>query len=360
MPTISVAMATYNGATYLREQLDSILAQSHLPIEIVIGDDGSRDDTVRIAEAFASEAPFPVRIYRNETNLGFADNFLTTAERCTGDWIAFCDQDDYWYPSKLARIAAEIEGRTDQELVMVCHVAEVVDAKLTPTGKLLPAIDRTHLEPANSQTGFWCMGGCVMVVRGDLVREIDFRHRPPDDWPGAHKVPGTLTLMPHDKWMSMLSNSLGNSLFLAETLAWYRRHETTVTGSKEEAPATARLLAARSTGSGYYRFRAETAQKSAVALRALASQLGDRRSGKLEDSACRFDAMSVILMERARLYEQVRLIDRVRHFAALVRRGAYLGDPVSSLGGMSLLKDLTFCLSRGLIGESATRDNIAS
>lgn len=65
MARVSVAMATYNGAKYVQEQLDSIRKQRVAPHELVVTDDGSTDDTVTIVEKFAAEAPFPVRVFKN-------------------------------------------------------------------------------------------------------------------------------------------------------------------------------------------------------------------------------------------------------------------------------------------------------
>src|SRR6478609_12105203 len=110
-PTVSVAMATYNGAKFLQAQLDSLAAQTQLPDELVVGDDGSSDDTLAILEAFAASAPFPVRVDRNETRPDYGDNFMRTALRCTGDYIAFCDQDDVWLPEKIERCAAAMTAQ---------------------------------------------------------------------------------------------------------------------------------------------------------------------------------------------------------------------------------------------------------
>jgi len=106
--TVSVALCTYNGAAYLGEQLDSIVAQSRPPDELVVCDDGSTDGTVGLLQAFVPEAPFPVRLYRNERNRGFAKNFERAISLCTGDFIALSDQDDVWKPEKLARLATAL------------------------------------------------------------------------------------------------------------------------------------------------------------------------------------------------------------------------------------------------------------
>ena len=98
--SISVAMATYNGGRFLREQLDSLNQQTVLPRELVVCDDRSTDNTVRILEEFASQAAFPVKVVVNENRLGFGDNFMKAASLCSGDLISFCDQDDIWYSNK--------------------------------------------------------------------------------------------------------------------------------------------------------------------------------------------------------------------------------------------------------------------
>ena len=91
---ISVAMATFNGEKYIQEQLDSIRQQTLCPYELVVCDDGSTDGTIDMIKEFSRTVPFSVRLYLNNNNLGFADNFLKCAALCKGDWIAFSDQDD--------------------------------------------------------------------------------------------------------------------------------------------------------------------------------------------------------------------------------------------------------------------------
>ena len=71
MTSVSVAMATFNGARYIRRQLDSPAAQSELPAELVVTDDGSTDGTLDVVEDFARAAPFPVSIRKNPTGLGY-------------------------------------------------------------------------------------------------------------------------------------------------------------------------------------------------------------------------------------------------------------------------------------------------
>lgn len=97
-------MCTYNGEAYLREQLNSFLAQTRLPDELIVCDDGSIDATVSILHSFKETAPFPVTIFVNERNLRVCKNFEKAISYCTGDIIALSDQDDIWLPEKLATL----------------------------------------------------------------------------------------------------------------------------------------------------------------------------------------------------------------------------------------------------------------
>ena len=99
----SVALITYNGEKYLRRQLDSLAAQTCLPDELVVCDDGSTDQTLEILCSFAATAPFSVRVFQNERNLGPGFNFRKVFSQCQSEVTFFCDQDDVWLPDKLAR-----------------------------------------------------------------------------------------------------------------------------------------------------------------------------------------------------------------------------------------------------------------
>ena len=102
-PLISIALCTYNGAEFLVQQLESILSQSYQNIEIIIGDDCSTDDTLRIIAKYECEDP-RIKIYKNAKNIGFNKNFGKTISLTTGDFIALSDQDDIWDKHKIAEL----------------------------------------------------------------------------------------------------------------------------------------------------------------------------------------------------------------------------------------------------------------
>src|SRR4051812_10655388 len=99
-PKVSVVVCTYNGEKFLPQQLNSLISQTYANLEIIISDDHSSDDTVKIAASFQKRDP-RIRIHVNESNLGFNKNFEQAFDLSTGDFIAVCDQDDIWKPNKI-------------------------------------------------------------------------------------------------------------------------------------------------------------------------------------------------------------------------------------------------------------------
>ncbi len=124
--TTSIVLCTYNGASFLPQQLSSILNQTVFPDELIIADDGSTDQSVKIAEQFALEAPFPVSIKKNSKQLGYTKNFISHFLDTTTDFVFFSDQDDVWYPHKIEAI---LEVATQNpEMALAFSNAELIDS----------------------------------------------------------------------------------------------------------------------------------------------------------------------------------------------------------------------------------------
>src|SRR5262249_2037210 len=105
--------------------LESIATQSLIPQEVVICDDRSTDGTIRIVQEFARQVPFRVRLEINDKNIGSTLNFERAIKLCQGDLIALCDQDDIWYPEKLAIVTRVLSQ--NPEVGYVFSDAELVD-----------------------------------------------------------------------------------------------------------------------------------------------------------------------------------------------------------------------------------------
>ena len=222
---ISIAMATYNGERFLGEQLDSLAAQTRLPDELVVTDDGSSDGTTAILEDFALRAPFTVRIERNPANLGYARNFEKAARLCSGDIVFFCDQDDVWLPEKVARVTEEFERNPGT--VVVLNDADLVHGDLTPFGK-------TQLQSL-LKSGF---------QRPDFIVGSFSAHR--KSWQEvAFPVPDGLA---HDSWTNGLAHQCGLSSLIERPLQVYRRHGDNVSQWAFSNPGGSNLESIREHG----------------------------------------------------------------------------------------------------------------
>lgn len=129
---VSVALCTYNGARFLDAQLRSIAAQTLPPCEVIACDDGSTDGTVELISEFARTSSVPITIRRNEQRLGAARNFDQAMRLCSGDVIAFADQDDIWHRTKLERLANALDANPDAAYAF-CD-ARLIDESGTDVG----------------------------------------------------------------------------------------------------------------------------------------------------------------------------------------------------------------------------------
>ena len=98
-PLISVVMCTFNGSEFLKEQIDSLLNQTWKPIEIIISDDGSTDQTRSILLTYKDHPD--IQLFFQQQNLGPIKNVEFALGKTTGNFIAFSDQDDIWKPEKI-------------------------------------------------------------------------------------------------------------------------------------------------------------------------------------------------------------------------------------------------------------------
>jgi hypothetical protein len=223
--SISIVMATYNGAAYIGEQLRSFASQTLLPAELVVSDDDSTDATLDIVRDFAQTSPFSVRILRNKTRLGYANNFLNAAQAATSELLAFSDQDDIWYAEKLSAGAAPFR---DPEVVLSSHAVDLVDKDLRPLGihgasqQALTLISPLQGDPWGFYSGF------TMMLRRSLLSLI------PSSARGQDPLERTAPLA-HDRWVYFLAWCAGDTAVIGRPLAAYRQHGTNLYGAGRES-----------------------------------------------------------------------------------------------------------------------------
>jgi glycosyltransferase involved in cell wall biosynthesis len=199
---ISVAMTTFNGERYLAEQLGSIAAQTRLPDELVVHDDKSTDRSVELLHDFKRRAPFPVHIVQNEKNLGFTANFGAALGHCEGELIFLADQDDSWFPNKIA--AMESVFRSNPNLLLAIHDGELGDENLTAMGTRYLAQVRKGF---GDETRF--VTGALTVLRQVLLQ---------------YTLPIPAGIIGHDGWLHYVGRMLGARSVIDMPLQTIRRH----------------------------------------------------------------------------------------------------------------------------------------
>lgn len=165
---IAVVIATYNGERFIREQLDSVLAQTLLPSEIIIQDDNSKDATWVILNEYQNRYPNLIRLYKNEEGIGAHANFRKAFKYVTADYIAPCDQDDIWMPEKLERSYTALKA-SNCSLVACKEVILYEDGRLVPNFYPMPSIEDCILNHG--------VAGHLMMIPREAIKVFDIADR---------------------------------------------------------------------------------------------------------------------------------------------------------------------------------------
>ncbi|MFD1559280.1 glycosyltransferase [Paraburkholderia silviterrae] len=331
MKSVSVAMATYNGGLYLREQLQSLAAQIRAPEELVVTDDVSTDDTLAILAEFSHTAPFPVRVYVNTQRLGYRANFMRVAGMCSSDIIAFCDQDDVWRPDKLQRCVDVLE-RTDA--LLVYHNAIVTDSALSPIGTLARFALANSYNPPLSIDPFMGANGFTLVFDRQLVQFSSLWDRSIDINDGNN--PNA-----HDQWYFFLAQTLGALAYDDAPLVQYRRHGSAVTsstwiGESRLSKAPHFLFECL----GRWEHIVLVSERRAAIMDEIAQEPAIPQAASARVGAEKYRAIARFYRERIELYNNDRIVHRFRQFMGILTSGGYRSGDVWAKGPKSGIKDL--------------------
>ena len=218
-PRIGVALATYNGERFLRTQLESILAQTRLPDEIVVSDDQSSDNSLAIVhdvlDGPCAREGITLTVVVHDNPSGAAANFANALAHCSADLVALCDQDDVWHPHKLDSLAAHFED--DPNLLLVHSDANLIDENGQLLGMgVLESLRITAGEKSDLVSGQGIRAlvrrnlvtGQTVMLRGELV---DQAGAIPDGWV-------------HDEWWALVAASQDGLLLDPGVYQDYRQH----------------------------------------------------------------------------------------------------------------------------------------
>jgi len=225
---ISVAMCTYNGEEYIREQLESILSQTLLPNEIVISDDGSSDQTIRVINSVIEKyklnplfSSISLKIVINKSSLGVSRNFEQALKLCQYPLIALSDQDDKWQPDKLMKMKSVLLNT--KGALLAFSDANLVDGEGKPLGvSSLEALGVQERELVGVQNKLAyrvllkrnIVTGATALLCKDL---LDIALPIPEGWI-------------HDEWLALVASFYGPIAFQNERLIDYRQHSQNVIG----------------------------------------------------------------------------------------------------------------------------------
>jgi glycosyltransferase involved in cell wall biosynthesis len=330
---VSVAMATFNGERFIREQLNSIAAQSLLPTELVVTDDSSSPHTLDIVRKFQCQAPFPVRIHKNESRLGYRANFFKAFSLCTGDLIAPCDQDDVWMPNKLERLSSAF---ADDDVLLAIHNVKLVDGNL----QIIAGASNKHwyhegtYAPLTADPAYMAYGMSLMIRRDILT------------WIDPAKASSFEDTFGHDLWLWFVATSLGKIVGLSEELALYRQHAANVFGAAKSGSKKEQASMSRRTGTAHYTSSEAMALKLGRMLTQVGWDVPEKIKGRAQEASDFYRKRAMFYRLRADLYGDANRWQRISTAIRLLKSGGYRPVYRQGLGRKALVKDLTIALIR--------------
>ncbi len=211
MKRISVAMVSYQGAKYIKEQLESILVTLGPEDEIIISDDGSTDGTREIISKYQAQDN-RIRMIDGPKS-GVKANVENALRACHGEYIFLADQDDIWMPEKVERVMAAFE---EKKVGLVVHDAIVTDGACKEV--ILDSFYSLKGSGAGVAKNIWrnTYIGCCMAFKRDLLKEV-------------LPIPSYIEM--HDQWIGVINDKQKRgTCFLSDKLLKYRRHGNNASG----------------------------------------------------------------------------------------------------------------------------------
>jgi glycosyltransferase involved in cell wall biosynthesis len=211
-------MATFNGARFINEQLDSIYNQTYSNWKLIIRDDSSTDNTIAILKSYQKTWGSNKLIIKKGKRLGFAQNFLKLAcdKKIKGDFFAFCDQDDVWLPNKLDVAINALKKKNAKNILLYggrtfCTDESLKIRGLTPLFTQAPSFQNAFVQNIAS--------GNTMVFNKNtktLFEQVGIRN-----------------ILSHDWWTYLLVTGVGGCVtYDPKPYVLYRQHNTNLIGGE--------------------------------------------------------------------------------------------------------------------------------
>lgn len=222
MDTVEILLATYNGAKFIREQLESIVLQDYENWVVRACDDASSDDTYNILMEYQTKYPNKFVVERNEKGTGSAkNNFMNLIKGSNSDYIMCCDQDDVWLPNKISLTIQKMKETEENDLPVLVHTdLKVVDQELNVLSESFFAYSQLNKDfnyrdalIQNSVTG------CTLMMNRPLISLM-------------RKVTDVESILMHDWLAALLATAVGKVAFVDCPTMLYRQHSVNSVGAK--------------------------------------------------------------------------------------------------------------------------------
>ena len=217
---IEILMATYNGEKYIREQINSIISQTYSNWTLLIRDDGSKDDTVKIIREYEKKDKRIKLLEDNKGNLGFVKNFEELLKNSSEEFIMFSDQDDYWLEEKIEKYILELKKLGNEKFfkpLLIHSNSFVCNDKLKIQKKEFIDSEIAIKNNKNSYFFAYFVQGSTVLINREIIKI---------------GLPFSKNVKLHDRYFHLLSEFFGKRIFIKESLMKYRQHENNEIGAK--------------------------------------------------------------------------------------------------------------------------------
>lgn len=217
---VSVVMCTYNGASYVEEQIKSIVHQTRRVDEIIVSDDNSDDETLEIVKPILLASRIDYKIIKNIPGKGVSENFFSAMKQATGDYVFTADQDDIWKEEKVEIFLNRIEKT---KKLLYFSDGELVDANAELLGvSLWSTLNIDYQMMVTHKIEDILLNRCVVTGSAMAVskRLIDMVSYIPESWL-------------HDGWFSIIAAYNHSIEPINSCTYYYRQHGNNVVGAKK-------------------------------------------------------------------------------------------------------------------------------
>ena len=217
---VDILLASYNGEKFIKEQIQSILEQSHSNFNLIISDDNSVDGTVEIIKNI-QKFDSRIKLIKNNGVKGVVGNFNNALRYSTATYIMFADQDDYWLENKVGKMLSLIMSNEGDKPALAFSDLEVVDENLVKIHESY--YSENKLNPMNNTNNRYLLWkstcyGCSVIINKRLLSV-------------AGLVPEYASM--HDHWYAYNASISGGVFYLPESTIKYRQHDNNVVGSHD-------------------------------------------------------------------------------------------------------------------------------